>query len=193
MPRVRLPITTERLVVRSFRPGDEDEVLAYRSVPEVVRYIPGDPKTREEVADLVAERSTAGRIDEKNRALTLAVELDGRVVGDVLVHLDGLDGADGKQVELGWVFAPDIAGQGYATETARELLRVAFDELGVHRAWAQLDALNVASARLCERLGMRREALFEKASWFKEEWTDLAIYAIRADEWRATTRDSRGS
>ena len=33
MPRVSLPITTERLVLRSFRPGDEDDVFAYRSVP----------------------------------------------------------------------------------------------------------------------------------------------------------------
>ena len=60
MPRVRLPITTERLVVRSFRPGDEADVFAYRSVPEVVRYIPGDPKTEEQVADLVAERRLPG-------------------------------------------------------------------------------------------------------------------------------------
>jgi aminoglycoside 6'-N-acetyltransferase len=184
MPRVRLPIATDRLLLRSFRPGDEDDVFAYRSVPEVVRYIPGEPKTREEVADLVAERATAGRIDAKQPALTLAVELDGRVVGDVLVHLDGLDGADGRQTEVGWVFAPEVHGHGYATEAARELLRVAFEEVGVHRVWAQLDGLNTASARICERLGMRREALFEKASWFKEQLTDRAVYGLRADEWR---------
>ena len=184
MPRVRLPIATDRLLLRSFRPGDEDDVFSYRSVPDVVRYIPGEPKTPEEVADLVAERATAGRIDAKQPGLTLAVELEGRVVGDVLVHLDGLDGADGRQAEVGWVFAPEVQGRGYATEAARELLRVAFEEVGVHRVWAQLDALNTASARICERLGMRREALFEKASWFKEEWTDLAVYGLRADEWR---------
>jgi aminoglycoside 6'-N-acetyltransferase len=121
MPRVRLPITTERLVVRSLRPGDEADVFVYRSVPEVVRYIPGDPKTEEQVADLVAERATAGRVDATQRFCTLAVELDGRVIGDVLIHLDGLDGADGRQAEIGWVFAPDVAGSGYATEAARAI------------------------------------------------------------------------
>jgi RimJ/RimL family protein N-acetyltransferase len=185
MPRVRLPLETGRLVLRSFRPGDEDDVYAYRSVPDVVRYIPGDPKTREQVADLVAERATAGRIDDQQTNLTLAVELEGRVVGDVLLHLDGLGGADGRQAEVGWVFAPDVRGRGLATEAARGLLRVAFDEVGVHRVWAQLEPDNTASARICERLGMRREALYEKASWFKERWTDLAVYAIRAEEWRA--------
>ena len=183
MPRVSLPITTERLVLRSFRPGDEDDVFAYRSVPDVIRYIPGDPKTREQVADLVAERATAGRVDEKSPILTLAVDLGGRVIGDMLLHLDGLDGHDGRQAEIGWVFNPDMGGRGYATEAARAITDIAFREVGVHRVWAQLEPANTASSRICERLGMRREALFENASWFKERWTDLAIYAIRADEW----------
>ncbi|MGA8978115.1 MAG: GNAT family protein [Pedococcus sp.] len=183
MPRVSLPITTERLTLRSFRPGDEDDVFAYRSVASVVRYIPGEPRTREQVADLVAERASAGRLDPTSPILTLAVEVEGRVVGDVLIHLDGLDGADGRQAEIGWVFAPDVAGRGYATEAARAIADAAFRELGVHRVWAKLEPENNASARICERLGMRREALFVEASWFKQRWTDLAVYAVLADEW----------
>ena len=183
MPRVGLPITTDRLVLRSFRPGDEDDVFAYRSVASVVRYIPGDPKTREQVADLVSERATAGRIDPTSPNLTLAVELDGRVIGDVLILLEGLDGADGRQAEIGWVFAPDVAGQGYATEAARAITQAAFRDVGVHRVWAQLEPENTASSRVCERLGMRREALHVRASWFKERWTDLAVYALLEDEW----------
>ena len=187
MPRVTLPSTTERLTLRSFRPGDEDDVFTYRSVASVVRYIPGEPKTREQVADLVAERATAGRIDPTSPNLTLAVELDGRVIGDVLILLEGLDGKDGRQAEIGWVFAPDVAGRGYATEAARAIADVAFREVGVHRVWAELEPENSASAAVCERLGMRREAVFVKASWFKERWTDLAVYAIVEDEWSTGT------
>ncbi|KQU66438.1 hypothetical protein ASC58_15495 [Phycicoccus sp. Root101] len=183
MARVSLPITTERLTLRSFRPGDEDDVFAYRSVPSVIRYIPGEPKTRDQVADLVSERATAGRIDPTSPNLTLAVELDGRVIGDVLILLEGPDGADGRQAEIGWVFAPDVAGQGYATEAARAIIEAAFREVGVHRVWAQLEPENTASSRVCERLGMRLEAVFVKGSWFKERWTDLAVYALLADEW----------
>ena len=192
MPRVSLPITTERLTLRSFRPGDEDDVLAYRSLASVVRYIPGEPRTQEQVADLVAERATAGRIDPGSPILTLAVELEGRVVGDVLIHLDGLDGNDGRQAEIGWVFAPDVAGHGYATEAARAIMGAAFGEVGVHRVWAKLEPENTASARICERLGMRCEAMFVRASWFKQRWTDLAVYAVVADEWaRATSSPAR--
>ncbi|SES12807.1 aminoglycoside 6'-N-acetyltransferase [Pedococcus cremeus] len=184
MPHVRVPITTDRLVLRSFRPGDEADVFAYRSVPEVVRFIPGDPRTTDEVADLVAERASAGRLDVDRPALTLAVELGGRVVGDVLIHLAGPNGVDLRQVEIGWVFAPDVAGNGYATEAARALVRVSFEELGVHRVWARVEPRNEPSVRLCERLGMRREGVLKQASWFKGEWTDLAFYALLADEYR---------
>jgi RimJ/RimL family protein N-acetyltransferase len=185
MPRVRLPIATDRLTVRSLRPGDESDVLAYRSQADVMRFIPGEPMKPEQVEDFVAQRATVGWVDDKRPVCTLAVELDGRVVGDVLIHLAGLDGADGRQAEIGWVFAPDVGGQGYATEAARAITRAAFEDLGVHRVWAQLEPVNTGSARICERLGMRREALFEQGSWFKGGWTDLAVYAIRADEWRA--------
>jgi len=183
MPRIGLPITTDRLVLRSFLPSDVDDVLAYRSQPDVVRYIPGEPKTHEQVVDMVAHSATAGLIDDRHTHVTLAVDLGGRVIGDVMLALNGLDGSDGKQVELGWVFTPDVQGQGYATEAARALAEVAFAEIGAHRVWAQLEPENTASSRICERLGMRREAYFEKGSWFKDQWTDLAIYAIRADEW----------
>ena len=122
--------------------------------------------------------------------LTLAVELDGRVIGDVLIHLDGLDGADGRQAEIGWVFAPDVAGQGYATEAARAITdgRVP-TRSGCTACGPSSSRPTPRPSRICERLGMRREALFDRASWFKEQWTDLAIYAIRADEWRAARAD----
>ena len=46
-----------------------------------------------------------------------------------------------------------------------------------------MDARNCDSARLCERLGMRKEAHFLKDYWNKGEWTDSFIYAILKEEW----------
>ena len=83
-----------------------------------------------------------------------------------------------RQGEIGWVFDPDHGGQGYATEATSEVVRIAFDELGLHRVWAQLDPRNTASAALAVRLGMRQEAHLREESWFKGEWGDLAIYAL---------------
>ena len=53
----------------------------------------------------------------------------------------------------------------------------------LHRIFARLDARNEPSARLMERLGMRREALMRKSEWYKGEWTDVIWYAVLSEEW----------
>jgi RimJ/RimL family protein N-acetyltransferase len=177
-----LPRRTERLVLRPFRHDDEADVLAYRSRDDVVRYMPADPLQPAGAHAFIAERLAATRIAASEEKIILAVEHDGRVIGDVLIKAGQLTD---RQAEIGWAFNPQFHGRGLATEAARELLVMAFSELGMHRAWAQLDPRNTASARLCERLGMRREAYFREDIWFKGEWGDTAIYALLAAEWRA--------
>jgi len=45
-----------------------------------------------------------------------------------------------------------------------------------------MDARNVASARLCERLGLRQEAHLRQNWWSEGEWTDTLIYALLASD-----------
>jgi len=90
-----------------------------------------------------------------------------------------------EQGELGWVVHPNHASRGYATEAALAMLRLGFDHYGLHRISARLDARNAASARVCEKLGMRREALLRENEWIKGEWTDEAVYALLRSEWDA--------
>ena len=65
------------------------------------------------------------------------------------------------------------------------MVALAFDELGAHRVMGRLDARNLASARVLERLGMRREGFLRENEFVKGEWTDEFVYAITEDEWRA--------
>ena len=83
------------------------------------------------------------------------------------------------------MFDPAYAGHGYATEGAAEIVELAFSGLGAHRVSGRLDARNGASARVLEKLGMRREGLFIENEYVKGEWTDELVYAILAPEWRA--------
>ena len=62
-----------------------------------------------------------------------------------------------------------------------------FDELGLHRIEGRIDARNTPSARVLERLGMRREAHFVQNEFIKGEWTDEVVYAVLAAEWRDPT------
>jgi hypothetical protein len=66
-----------------------------------------------------------------------------------------------------------------------ELLRIGFEEAGLHRVAANADTRNAASIRVMEKIGMRREAHFVQGSYEKGEWVDEVEYGILAAEWRA--------
>ena len=112
----------------------------------------------------------------------LVVERDGEVVGDSMLHLQG---TGLSEAEIGWTVLPQHLGHGYATEAAREVLRLAFEHYGVRRVVANLDARNDRSAALCDRLGMRRESHRVADFWSKGRWTDSLEYAVLRDEWLA--------
>jgi ribosomal-protein-alanine N-acetyltransferase len=69
-----------------------------------------------------------------------------------LQHLD-----DGPEIEVGYAFAREYWGLGFATELAGGWLRWGFDHLGVDRIVAVADPRNIASRRVMEKLGMRYE------------------------------------
>ena len=89
------------------------------------------------------------------------------------------------QGEIGFVFNPGSQGRGLATEGAAEILRIGFQGLRLHRLSGRCDARNQASARLMERLGMRKEAHLIQNERVKGDWTDELVFAILAAEWQA--------
>jgi len=89
-----------------------------------------------------------------------------------------------KGGELGFMFHPDHQGKGYATEASRAVVELAFTTYDLHRLEGRLEVRNSASARVLEKLGMRREADLIENEWVKGEWQSEAIYALLAREWR---------
>lgn len=158
-------------------------MFAYKSQPDVCRYLPYEPMSRAQVAERVAGVWSRTELTEVGQGLNLCVEekATGRLLGDVVLFWRN---AENRTGEIGYVFSPDVAGHGYATEAARALLRLGFDGLSLHRIIANLDPRNHASARVLERLGMRREAVHRQDLWFKGEWGDTLIYAMLEQEWR---------
>jgi RimJ/RimL family protein N-acetyltransferase len=175
-------IETERLCLRPYRESDLDDLYAIRSLPEVVRYLYGDVRSRQEVEELLAEHAKRTSLSADGDALVLAAERreDGRVIGDVMLWLRSREHGQG---EIGFAFHPAAQGHGYAREAATELLRIAFGPLGLHRVFGRADARNDASAALMRRLGMRQEAHFRENEIFKGAWGDEIVYAVLQSEW----------
>jgi RimJ/RimL family protein N-acetyltransferase len=184
MADLDLPITTARLTLRPFTDGDADDLYAYQSIPEVARYLYWDARDRAASAVSLADKAARTRLAAEGDSLVLAAVRDGRVIGEVnLVWVSRVH----RQGEIGFVFHPDAQGHGYATEAATAVLRLGFDTVGLHRIFGRCDARNDASARLMERLGMRREAHLRHNEVFKGEWGDEFVYAILDHEWRDGT------
>ncbi|MDW5596913.1 GNAT family protein [Conexibacter stalactiti] len=178
------PLETERLLLRVVCEDDLDAVAAYQSRADVARHLPFGPRDRAELAELLPARAARTRLREDGDAvqLSLARREDEQVIGELYVAIASVAWAC---VEVGWMVHPDHGGSGYATEGARALLAFVFETLHAHRAIARLDPANAASVRLCERLGMRREAHLVEEIWVKGRWQDSAIHALLAREWAA--------
>jgi RimJ/RimL family protein N-acetyltransferase len=180
--RPSYPIMTARLALRPLTADDTDALLAYRGRADVCRYLPFDPMSPETLRTRLAGDLSATTIDQPRQSLTLGVRLDdaGDVIGDVVLFFHNLEHRAG---ELGYVFAPQVSGHGYASEACAAALALAFDQLGLHRVIARMDARNDASARLATRLGMRQEAHLVRSAMFKGEWSDELVYAMLAEDW----------
>jgi RimJ/RimL family protein N-acetyltransferase len=179
------PITTDRLLLRPYAEGDLDALYETLRLPEVVRFLYWDVKDRDEAAQMLERRKTNYAIRAEGDWLVLAVVLQetGDLLGDVVLKWES---AEHRMGEVGFVFHPAYHGKGYASEASRALLRLGFEEMKLHRIVGRCDARNTASARLLERLGMRREAHLVENEWVKGEWTDELIYAMLDREWAAT-------
>ena len=162
-----------------------DRVLLWRNRPEVMRWL-----LRTRVDPRRFRTAWLGSVADPHDHAVVAL------LGEHVVGTGSLEVRDGMgQMELGaptvgcegllgYLVDPAYAGRGFATDIARALLDVAFTELGLHRVTAGCFAGNVASWRVMEKLGMRREQHGVRDSWHAElGWVDGYTYAILAEEW----------
>ncbi|WP_411137569.1 GNAT family N-acetyltransferase [Streptomyces sp. C10] len=188
------PIRTERLDLRPVTDDDFAAIHAYQRLPEVCRYLYWGPHDEAASRASVADKATRTTLRASGDFLQLAVVVRdggtshalkamgaGTLVGDVTFVWNS---REHRQGGIGYVFHPAHAGHGYATEASRALLKLGFEELKLHRIQAELDGRNTASARLLERLGMRREGHLRENEFLDGEWSDEVIYAMLAREWR---------
>lgn len=177
------PVRTERLVLRPATPGDGDALFAIRSRPDVAEWLTAEWHDRDDFQ--------ADYVETERYERVVVVELDGQVIGELMVAIEDGWGqrevraeVSGVEAELGWVIAPEHAGHGYATEAVTAIVDVCFGHLGLRRVFAGCFAENSASWRLMERVGMRRETAARRDGLHRTRgWLDGYVYALLADEW----------
>ncbi|KAA9393987.1 GNAT family N-acetyltransferase [Kocuria coralli] len=178
-----LPLETERLYFRRFTEADLEEMHSYQSREDYAQHAWRGPRSWDHSYRVIAEhrgpRAFVGDGDSVRYAFS--PKGGGELYGEIVLTL--VD-AESRQIEMGWVVNPEYTGQGIASEAASAAIRAAFERLDAHRVFARLDSLNTSSAKVCERLGMRQEALLKESHWQLDEWRDELIYGILSHELR---------
>jgi [ribosomal protein S5]-alanine N-acetyltransferase len=165
---------TDRTVIRHFHVADLDAMAAVFGDAEVMRFGSG-ARPREWV-----EKCLKGCLEDYHQKWGFGLwavvhKPNWAVIGFCGLSLfDNVDGQ--REVEIGYRLASDYWGQGLATEAARAVRDHALGQLALRRLIALIDAENVRSIRVAEKIGLRHE----KDTLFRDK--PVRVYAIRSSD-----------
>ena len=171
------------LLLREATAADIERLLAFRNDPVVNRFM---LRTSVDPATFRKEWLAVPRSDTD---FSCVAEVNGIVVAmGFLDIVDGM-GQSGRprctEGVIGHIVDPKFAGRGIASDLTRGLLAAGFGHLGLRRVTACCNADNVASVRVLEKAGMRREQHGVEDTWHAElGWVDGYRYAMLAREWQ---------
>jgi RimJ/RimL family protein N-acetyltransferase len=182
MSRFPDQLSSARLVLRPLRRDDAEALCAYRSLPEVARYLNYESFAQDDAVRLI-EVQLGAEPDIPGTWFYLAIVSAATdcVIGDCGLQCKN---DDARQMKLGITLAPRYQGRGYAYEAVGCLLHYVFGSLNKHRVVAVTDVRNRSSAALFRRLGFRQEAHFVEHRWFKGQWSSEFVFAMLRREWK---------
>ncbi|MFD1020585.1 GNAT family N-acetyltransferase [Thalassobacillus hwangdonensis] len=172
-------LQTDRLWIRKFQKEDETSVFTYTSDSKVMKYIPEGPFTKQGAADFIAENS-----GESPEHFAVATIEENVLIG----HITFFKYFGTHTYEIGWVFNPDFYNRGFATEAAQGVLDYGFEKMDLHRIIATCQPDNIASYRIMEKIGMRKEGYHKQCIPNGDDWWDEVYYAVLKDEWEEAQR-----
>jgi len=184
MPRMPRQIETARLTLRPFVDADIEAIVAYRSEPGLWDYLRAD---RPDPYDRAEARTFLDRVHAGpwTGQPWYAVCMENRVIGDIDLTID----AANRNAEIGYTLSPTHWGQGLATEGAAAVVGRAFSTLDLVAVWAETDERNVASWRVMEKLGMRREGVLRHRHSKDGVPTNWVVYGVLSEEWAASNEE----
>lgn len=172
-------IGSKRLELREYGPDDAALVGKLAADAELEALPPGYPSEPGEVAGWLADGVHQPRLSGTGLHLMMLDRARGMIVGSIgLFHADW----EVRSAEIGYGVRGDERGKGFATEALAAVARWALTEAGIQRAWLTANTDNVASQRVAEKAGFRREGTLRRAGKEDDGLHDLAVYSLLDDE-----------
>ena len=140
-------LQTKRLILRPWSENDAEELYKYASDPEV-----GPPAGWPPHTSVENSREIIRTVLSAPETYAVCLKENGKPIGSVGLHRNDLAERD-DEYELGYWIGKPFWGQGLIPEASRELLRYAFEDLGMNRIWCGYYDGNEKSHRVQEKLG----------------------------------------
>ena len=170
---------TERLILRATTLDDAAAIFDYASDPiatEVMTF-PRHESIQDSI-NFIEHNSVC--FDKRERlAFAIALKESDELIGTCDYHHIRFEH---HRTEIGYIMRRSFWGKGYMTETVRELIRFAFEEMEMHRVEALCNIVNERSARVMERCGMTHEGTFRHNEIRRGQFVTTKAYAILRPE-----------
>lgn len=148
-------LETERLLLRHQVIEDLDDLWALYCDPEITKYIPDAPRSREEAQEEL-EWHMHGHPKYPELGLWATIHKEtGKFIGRCGLLPWTID--DVNEVEVAYTIARNYWGYGLGSEAAQAILKYGFEELHLSRMVCLIDPENKASQRVAEKMGMAWE------------------------------------
>lgn len=171
-------LSSDRLDLREYGPDDLGRASEVAAAGEPEALPPGFPSTPNELAEWFASGKQSAARDSAVHMMMLD-RASGRIVGSIGVfHADW----EVRSAEIGYGVRATERGKGYATEALTAVAAWLLTSAGIQRAWLTANTDNVASIRVAEKAGFRREGTMRRAAMEDDGLHDLAVFSLLDDE-----------
>ena len=169
-------ISTARLLLRQVTPADATQILALRSNPNIMRYIPRP--LAQNLADALQHIDLYNTGIAENINLTLGIAWKNHP--DILIGLIGYvrTQPQNHSAEIGYLLSLENQNKGVMHEALNVVIQYGFKTMQLHRIEAVIDPQNTASEKLLQKNGFVKEGYFKENCYFDGQFLDSVYYTL---------------
>lgn len=168
------------LVLRPWKMSDLEGLLTFADNKKIADNLTDafpHPYSREDGINYISAHQEGGAY---NPLQVFAIEVDGIACGSIGVFPQ--TDVHRKNAEMGYWLAEEHWGKGIMTEAVKQMIEYGFKTFDINRIFARPYSTNLASQRVLEKAGMKREGRFEKSIVKNGLFLDELIYSILAPD-----------
>ena len=152
---------TKRLILRPWKESDAEDLYKYASDPDIGPAAGWQAHKSVEESREIIKTAFYGK-----DAYAVCLKEDNKAIGAIELKLESLSFCAEKsddECELGFWIGKPFWGKGFIPEASKEMLRRAFEDLGMNKVWCGYYDGNEKSKRVQEKLGFKYSFTVENA------------------------------